>query len=485
MTNWKNRFVMRPSTSSANLWVTLSWPGKEPEKPSILPDGRDWEEVLSDGGVAALPDDLWLEPWNSGRRVDWLWGGLSECIVSRRFLQILVEHGVPGVEYRPLTIRRKRSADVEGYYLLCLPAPGVGNVVRRYPSDGRTPGMLVDGAVAEAILAAQLTGISMTSVEEEYGELEQRRREVECRLQIFGSAAGALPSEAGVLPSEAGAPAREGETSAGHTDGVACEANEVNEAEAPTGWTVRSVDGNRRLASDWDSRYILHANDLIGDANAMSVELSWTGKDPMRPNQLPDGQDIGEVLVVRGIDALPEALWLDVVSYGEQTDWLWTIGCGLVVSRRFLDLLILEAVPGIEYRRLSVRWSSGATPQNVPSDGTPRNAPSDATPQNAPSDGTPRNVPSDGESLDSAEITDNIEDYFLLRVHATAPDAPLRLFPRNDPHAYRLDVDAMLFEKIKNAGLREISATAAREIWDELRSEAAWLDNRMREIAAE
>ncbi|AWE41693.1 hypothetical protein [Actinobaculum sp. 313] len=454
--------------SSANIWVNLSWAGREPEKPSILPDGRDWEEVLYGGGVAALPDDLWLELWNSGRCVDWLWGGLSECIVSQRFLQILVEQGVPGVEYRPLTIRRRRSADIEGYYLLLyLPAPGAGSVVRRYPSDGRTPGMLVDGAVAEAILAAQLAGVSMTPAEEEYGELEQRRREVECRLQAFGSPVGVLSGEANVLPSEAGAQTCKEGVSAGQADGVAYEACEVNEAEAPTGRTVRPVDGNRRPASDWDNRFILHASDLVGDANAMSVELSWPGKDPGRPHRLPDGQEIGEVLITKGIDALPTELWLDVVSYGEQTDWLWTTDCGPVVSRRFLDVLILEAVPGIEHRRLSVRWPSDATAQNVPSDATPQNA-----------------LPDD-ESLDTAETTGNIEDYFLLRVHATGPDAPLRLFPRNDPHAYRLDVDAMLFEKIKNAGLTEISASTARGIWDELRSEAAWLDKLMGELMAE
>ncbi len=405
------------------MWITLRWPGKDGENPSALPDGRDWEDVLYGYGIAALPDDLWLEPWNHGKRVDWLWSGSGECVVSERFLQVLAEQEVPGVEYRPLTVRRKRSADIEGYYLLHLPEAGPGDAVRRYPSSARTPDMLVDRAVAERIRAERLTGILMTPTAGEREELERRRQEVGRQLRIFR-----------------------------HAEGAATTGEHVSQPGLRA-----SVSGSKGLASSWDKRCIIHASDLVGDVNAMTVELGWRGKDPMRSDLLSDGQDCSQVLFERGVEALPVELWLEVITPGERTDWLWTTGCGQVVSRRFLDLLLAEAVPGIEYRSLLVRSASDT-------------------------DGNAERPDVAGDSM--GEEADS-GGYFLLRVYGTAADAPLRLFPPDDPHAHRLDVDAALAEKMRHAGLSGVITTSACEVWDELASEAEWLDQLLRELAAE
>lgn len=156
-------YVVSPRGSSASLWVHLSWDGRNPDLPSTLPDGRNWEEIVATDGLSGLPSGVWFEPWNSGRPVDWLWPGLSERVFSRALVDVFISCGVTGMETLPLTIRRKRRPDIEGYSLVRF----TGDDQVEYFPNGNPYGysLLVSETIRNELLARKMTGISVESAQ--------------------------------------------------------------------------------------------------------------------------------------------------------------------------------------------------------------------------------------------------------------------------------------------------------------------------------
>ncbi|MFC5281381.1 hypothetical protein ACFPGO_05790 [Arcanobacterium canis] len=165
----RDRYVITPKGSSGTLWVHLSWEGKKPGFPHLLPDGKDYGEVIVEQGLNALPEDLWLEPWRSGRLVDWLWSGLSERVFSQRMVDVLTACGVNEMEVRPLTIRRKRSPDIEGYSIARF--PGEGERVGYFPpSNPSAWSLIVAEDIAKSLAENKLTGFTIQPAQQAWDE---------------------------------------------------------------------------------------------------------------------------------------------------------------------------------------------------------------------------------------------------------------------------------------------------------------------------
>ncbi|WP_237709084.1 hypothetical protein [Citricoccus sp. CH26A] len=121
------------------LWVELGWEGQDEDAPFTLPDGRDLYRVIEDGPFASIADRVWLEVSNPGTTGDVLWTtGMAFTVVSGRFLEALPAAGARNVEAFPLTIRRKRAADVEGYHLVVVHGEDPNLPVRGFPNGRRS-----------------------------------------------------------------------------------------------------------------------------------------------------------------------------------------------------------------------------------------------------------------------------------------------------------------------------------------------------------
>lgn len=163
-----DKYVLSPSGSSGTLWVHLAWDGKDPNKPSVLPDGRDWEDVIVKEGLKGLPSPIWLEPWNSGRLVDWLWPGLSERVFSQNMLKVFLNCGVKGIETLPLTIRRKRDPDIEGYSLVKFSGD---EQVEYFPPDNPYGfSLVVSENIKEELMNQKLTGFTIQTAADAWEE---------------------------------------------------------------------------------------------------------------------------------------------------------------------------------------------------------------------------------------------------------------------------------------------------------------------------
>ncbi|XCB29059.1 hypothetical protein RQN30_07180 [Arcanobacterium hippocoleae] len=121
-----------------------------------------------------MPKNLWLAPWSSGRLVDWLWAGLSERIFSQRMVDVFVACGVAGMEVLPLTIRRKRSADVEGYSLVRFTGSD-GKVWYFPPANPYASSIVVTADVKEALVERKLTGFRVIPALQRWKELQDNQ----------------------------------------------------------------------------------------------------------------------------------------------------------------------------------------------------------------------------------------------------------------------------------------------------------------------
>ena len=163
-----DKYVLSPSGSSGTLWVHFAWDGIDPNKPAILPDGRDWEEVIVKEGLKGLPSPIWLEPWNSGRLVDWLWPGLSERVFSQNMLKVFLNCGVKEIETLPLTIRRKRDPDIEGYSLVKFSGD---EQVQYFPPDNPYGfSLVVSENIKEELMNQKLTGFTIQTAADAWEE---------------------------------------------------------------------------------------------------------------------------------------------------------------------------------------------------------------------------------------------------------------------------------------------------------------------------
>ncbi|MGD6980670.1 hypothetical protein [Citricoccus zhacaiensis] len=134
-----NRVVLQGSLNDSALWVELGWEGQDEDAPFTLPDGRDLYRVIEDGPFASIADRVWLEVSNPGTTGDVLWTtGMAFTVVSGRFLEALPAAGARNVEAFPLTIRRKRAADVEGYHLVVVHGEDPNLPVRGFPNGRRS-----------------------------------------------------------------------------------------------------------------------------------------------------------------------------------------------------------------------------------------------------------------------------------------------------------------------------------------------------------
>lgn len=157
------------------MWVRLAWEGMKPEKWPPLPDGRDVEEAIRVDGFSALPSPVWLVPWNWGRMVDWLWtGGTGLKVFSQAMIDAFDSAGVVGMETLPVTIRRQRSADIEGYSLVRFTSE---SQIKPFPDYSvRMWSFTVPETVRDAVVAAKLKGFTLAPYETELAELKELER---------------------------------------------------------------------------------------------------------------------------------------------------------------------------------------------------------------------------------------------------------------------------------------------------------------------
>ncbi len=165
-----DKYVLDAKGSTGTLWVSLTWEGFDRDHPSRLPDGQDWLDLVSEKGIHALPENLWLEPWSSGRLVDWLWSGLGELVFSQGMLDVFSKFDIQGMETRPLTIRRKRNPDIEGYSLVRF--TGKDDRVRHFPpSNPYAWSIIVSEEIKEALASQKLTGFRIEDAQQRWDDL--------------------------------------------------------------------------------------------------------------------------------------------------------------------------------------------------------------------------------------------------------------------------------------------------------------------------
>lgn len=199
----ENRVVISPSGRSSYLWVEL--------------DQVDLDSVLQ----SSHPARFQLRPWNSGKLVDLLWTGQDYVVTSARFVEALratanesltstaddsaLQPKEPALDLSnlaiiPLTIKRKRSADVTGYSLIAfaprssppsasqspsstspsssLPEPEqhhVPNTVRPFPpSRSQSDSWSVPEFLADELKRQGLTGIDFRNESEYLDALGQQ-----------------------------------------------------------------------------------------------------------------------------------------------------------------------------------------------------------------------------------------------------------------------------------------------------------------------
>lgn len=137
--DYSERMVVQGRMGSSALWVELDWEGQDADAPFTLPDGRQIDEVIEAGEFASIADHVWLSVSNSGKAGDMLWTtSMAFTAVSGRLLNALRAAGAKTVEAFPLTIRRKRSPNLEGYHLVVVTGQDPNRPVREFPAGRRS-----------------------------------------------------------------------------------------------------------------------------------------------------------------------------------------------------------------------------------------------------------------------------------------------------------------------------------------------------------
>lgn len=145
------------------MWVDLSWEGIQEGYPYRLPDGREYNDVIQAGEFAQIVDQVWLTVTNSGKPGDMLWStGGALTVVSRRMAEVLVAAEPGNLEMFPVTIRRRRSPDLEDYVLLVGTGESIARRVREFPLGHRATRWLdVDPAVLTELRRLGFTGFDV------------------------------------------------------------------------------------------------------------------------------------------------------------------------------------------------------------------------------------------------------------------------------------------------------------------------------------
>ncbi len=160
------------------MWVDLSWEGIQEGFPYRLPDGREYNDIIQAGEFAQIADQVWLTVTNHGKPGDMLWStGGALTVVSRRMAEVLVAAEPENLEIFPVTIRRRRSPDLEDYVLLIGTGESRERRVREFPLGHRATRMLdVDPVVLSELRRLGFTGFDVEDARERAEDIAAAQR---------------------------------------------------------------------------------------------------------------------------------------------------------------------------------------------------------------------------------------------------------------------------------------------------------------------
>lgn len=137
--DYSDRKILQGKTGRSALWVELAWEGQDADAPFTLPDGRPLDEVNTTGEFASIAEHVWLSVSNPGTAGDMLWTtSMAFTVVSTRMLEGLRQSGAAHLEAFPLTVRRKRSLNLDGYHLVVVAGDDQHGPVRGFPPGRRS-----------------------------------------------------------------------------------------------------------------------------------------------------------------------------------------------------------------------------------------------------------------------------------------------------------------------------------------------------------
>ncbi len=166
---YDGRSVLSGRNGSSFMWVDLVWAGQDKDQPYLLPDGREYRDLIADGEFRQIADQVWLSVTNAGNTQDMLWTTSTAFpVVSVRMADALVDIcGEGAFERYPVTVRRKRPPDIDGYVVLIPTGLGVGRGVREFPLGHRATSSLdVDAGVLEQLRARSIEGFEVADARE-------------------------------------------------------------------------------------------------------------------------------------------------------------------------------------------------------------------------------------------------------------------------------------------------------------------------------
>jgi hypothetical protein len=160
---YDGRSVLSGRMGGTSMWVDLAWEGQDPDAPLTLPDGRDASDVIASGDFRQIADQTWLEVTHAGKPTDMLWStGMAITVVSQRMADALVAAGAEEFDVFPVTVRRRRSPDMENYVVLVCNGHGEARPVREFPLGRRaTPWLDVRADVLAEVSRRGCTGFDV------------------------------------------------------------------------------------------------------------------------------------------------------------------------------------------------------------------------------------------------------------------------------------------------------------------------------------
>jgi hypothetical protein len=155
-------WVLGADHGRSHLQMQSAWIGRSGPADFRLPDGRDEDDLVSNGDFASAPFVLWFEPLLGGVLMGDMVAanGAGYKIVSERLLETLDELDVVGFLSAPADLRTRTGRPIPGYHLLHALPVSRDHEVRPFLGDLPHVWLFeVSGRVHEELERRGITGL--------------------------------------------------------------------------------------------------------------------------------------------------------------------------------------------------------------------------------------------------------------------------------------------------------------------------------------
>lgn len=130
-------WVLGADHGRSRLQVQSAWIGRTGPADFRLPDGRDEDDLVTDGEFEAAPFALWFEPLLGGVLMGDMIAanGAGYKIVSQRLIDTLDQLDVVGFLSAPADLRTRAGLPIPGFHLLHALPHSHGHEVRPFLGD--------------------------------------------------------------------------------------------------------------------------------------------------------------------------------------------------------------------------------------------------------------------------------------------------------------------------------------------------------------